>query len=160
MLDRLYIVIPMAIHQISYQSARSLWQILRILLDDLVVVDRVEQNHLLAIRRELKSFDIFRGLGYLFAVRAVSVHRPYLSTRKEGDLAIQPSRIRLTLRTSGQCGVACTVGIDDGNLLLALIGLHTIVAHLIDNLLAVGTGLSSSDTAHSPKSLRGHQVAC
>ena len=120
----------------------------------------MEEDDLTAIRRELEAFDVLGGLGNLLAVCAVGIHRPELSSREEGYLALIPSGISLTLRACGQRRVACTIGINDGDLLLALVGLHTVVANLIDNLTAVGTGLGSTDTSHCPEGLGGHQFTC
>ena len=119
----------------------------------------MQQDDVLAIRRELKALDILGGLRYLLPVCSVGVHRPDLSTSEEGYLALIPGWISLTLIARRERGVACTVSIDDRNLLLTLIGLHTIIAYLINYLFAVGTGPCGSDTPHSPKSLWGHQVA-
>ena len=58
-LDALYIVVPVAVHQISNQTTRCLWQIIRILLDNIVEIDAMKQDNLRAVRRELKALDIF-----------------------------------------------------------------------------------------------------
>ena len=50
MLYRLHIVVPVAIHQVSHQTASSLRQVVWVLLDNLIEVNRVEQDHLLAVR--------------------------------------------------------------------------------------------------------------
>ena len=78
----------------------------------------------------------------------------------EGDFALIPSGISFALCACSQSGIACAIGIDDGNLLLTLVGLDTIVTNLIDNLATVGTGLGSTNTSHGPEGLGGHQVTC
>ena len=55
MLDRLYIVIPMAIHKVGYLSACSLWEVIGILLNDLMERQRLDDDYLLAIMRELET---------------------------------------------------------------------------------------------------------
>ena len=62
MLDTLYIMVPMAIHQIRYQTTCCLRKIIWILLDDLVEIDAMEQDDLTAVRREFESLDILRCL--------------------------------------------------------------------------------------------------
>ena len=119
----------------------------------------MEQNHLLAIRRELETLDRFRGVRNLLAVRTVGVHSPQLSTCQESNLSVIPGRIGLALATCGQSGVACTISVDDGNLLQTLISLYAVVANLVNNLLTIGRSLGSTYTTHGPKCLGGHQVA-
>ena len=51
------------------------------------------------------------------------------------------------------------VGIHDVEHLVALVGLHAVVAHLIDNPAAVGRGGSGGDAAHGPEGFGCHAVA-
>ena len=158
MLDALYIMIPVAIHQVCHQTTCSLWQIIGILLDDFIEIDAMQQNHFLTIGREHESLDIFCGLWYLLTVWAVRIHSPDLTAGEESNLSIQPCGVSLALCASGERCVACAIGIDDCNFLLALIGFHAIITYLIDNLLAVGTRLTCTDTSHSPERFWGHQI--
>ena len=68
MLDALHIVIPVAIHQVCHQTACSLWQVIGILLDDVVEVKAMKEDDLAAIRRELEALDVLGSLGDLLAV--------------------------------------------------------------------------------------------
>ena len=49
MLDALYVVIPMTVHEVCYHATCSLRKVLWVLLDNLVEVDTLEYNNLLAV---------------------------------------------------------------------------------------------------------------
>ena len=68
MLDGLHVVIPMAIHQVGDKTARSLGQVGGILLDDLVEVDALQQNHFLSVGREQEAFHLSLRFRELLAV--------------------------------------------------------------------------------------------
>ena len=62
MLDALYVVVPMTVHEVCYHTTCSLGKVLGILLDDFVEVDALEEDDLLAVRREKETLHLALSL--------------------------------------------------------------------------------------------------
>ena len=157
--DALHIMVPVAVHQVGHQAAGGLGQVGGILLDNLMEGQLLDINHAVAVGREFVAFHIAVGVAQLATVAAVGLHRPDLTTGDEGDARAQPRGVGLVVGAGGELALAGAVGIDDAEHMVALVLLHAIVAHLVDNLLAVGRGCISADAAHGPQPLGGEQVA-
>ena len=137
--NALYVVVPVAIVHISYEAAGSQWKIRRILLDGSVVREFLDEDYLLAVRREAEALDAQLVVGELLSVCTVRVHAPELSVADEGNLlsALNPCRICFALCIRGQCLLVLAVGIHDEEHLMALVFLYTVVTYLVHHLLAV-----------------------
>ena len=64
----LYVVVPVAIVHISYETAGSQWKIRRILLDGSVVREFLDEDYLLAVRREAEALDAQLVVGELLSL--------------------------------------------------------------------------------------------
>ena len=60
------------------------------------------------------------------------------------------------LAIESSCDETAAAIIDNGNLLLTLVGFHAVIPHLIDDMSSVGRCRIATDAPHSPKSLRCH----
>ena len=156
----LYVVVPVAIVHISYETAGSQWEIRRIFLDGSVVREFLDEDYLLAVRREAEALDAQLVVGELLSVCTVRVHAPELSVADEGNLlsVLNPGSICFALCIGGQCLLVLAVGIHDEEHLMTLVFLYTVVTHLVHHLLAVRRSFGATDTSHCPESLRSHQV--
>ena len=161
----LYVVIPVTVVQICDKASRSLGQVIRIFLDAAVIREALDEDHLAAIGREKESLDVDLAVGHLHATSTVGIHLPQLSVAKEGDLlaALDPCGICLAFAVLGQGCCLCNrlAGFQwlHEEHRVAFVFLDTIVAHLIDQCLAVGRDSIRADASHGPKSLRRHLVA-
>ena len=160
MLYAFHIVVPMAEHQVSDQSAGSLGQVGRILLDDVVVGERLDEYNFGTVGREDESLHAILLVRELLAVCAVGQHGPHLSFVEIGDAlaTLNPGRVGLVLGTGGKLALVLAVGIHHAYYLMASVFLHTVVAYLVDHLFAVGRWHNSANSAHCPKCFRCHQV--
>ena len=151
MLNTFHVVVPVAVHQVGHTATGSLRQVAGILLDDLVEGNALQDDDLFAVGREFKAFHLTVALRQLPAVRAVSLHRPYLTTADEGDgLVVQPCRVRLALLADTQLLIIAAVAVHHADDLTALVGLHAVVTYLVDHPLAVRRSLHSTDASHGP----------
>ena len=89
----------MAIHQVGHHTTCSLWQVVGILLDNLVEGLRFDENHLLSVGRELISLNTGFVVSELAAVGTVGIHAPQLSTAQVGNAlaAFNPCGVSLIL---------------------------------------------------------------
>ena len=101
--NALYVVVPVAIVHISYETAGSQWEIRWILLDSSVIREFLDENDLLAVWRETEALDAQLVVGELLAVGSIWVHAPELTVADEGNLlsALNPSCIAFALGISG-----------------------------------------------------------
>ncbi len=160
MLDALHIVVPMAIHQVVHDATGSFGKVFRILLDDFIEVDALQEDGFLAIRSEEEALDLAVGLGHLLAVLAVQAHLPDLTFPEESDgFVVQPPHIGLVLGIGCQLSLLAAVSIHHPKNLVALVLRHAVVAHLEGNVLSVWRGLIATNAAHCPKCLGRHEVA-
>ena len=83
-----YIVVPMAIHEVSNQSSCSLGKVTWILLNDIVIGHLLDDNHLLLVGREEETFYFAVGLCQLLASLAVGVHRPHFAFRGKSQTVV------------------------------------------------------------------------
>ena len=158
--DTLHVLIPVTVVQIRHQSTGSLWQVIRVLLDALMVGQLFDEDDMLLIGRELKAVDARLIISELFAVSAIGVHAPHLSVTQESDLTavVDPCGIGLALAAGGQQFLVLTVGIHDIEHMVTLIFFYTIVSDVVHDLRTVGRGSIATDTAHRPESLRRQQI--
>ena len=156
-LDALDVVVPVAIHEVGDATACGLGQVGGVLLDNLMEGDALEDDDVFAVGGELEALDLAVGLGQLLAVSAVGLHAPYLTTGDEGDgVVVEPDGIGLVLAASGEQTAVLALGIHHIEHLMALVLLDAVVAHLIDNLLAVGRRCRCADASHGPQGLGCH----
>ena len=100
----LHVVVPVAVVEVGDETTRSQRQVVGVLLDALVIGERLDENHLLFVGREDVALDIYFRLGELSAVSAVGVHRPELSAGEERDAlaAINPCSVGFACCGSGK----------------------------------------------------------
>ena len=161
MLDALHVVVPVTVHQVCDASACCLWQVVRVLPDNLMERHRLDDDDFLTVGRELKAFNLAVSLAELSAVGAVSIHGPYLSTGSKGNgLCVQPGGVGLVLAAGCQLALVGAVTIHHADDLVTLVLLDAVVANLIDYQTSVWRGLDSADASHGPKGFRGHHATC
>ena len=85
MLDALHVVVPVAIHEVGDATSRSLGEVGRILLDNLVEGNALEEDDVLTVGSKQETFHLAVGLGQLLPVGAVGLHAPDLTAADEGD---------------------------------------------------------------------------
>ena len=153
-------MVPVAIVHIGDEATGGERQIGWILLDGSVVREFLDEDYLLAVRREAEALDAQLVVGELLAASSVWVHAPELAFADEGNLlsALNPCRIGLALGISGQRLLVLAVGVHDEEHLMALVFLHAVVTYLVNHLLAVRRSFGATNSSHRPKSLWGHQV--
>ena len=97
-------MVPVAVVEVGDETTRSQRQVVGVLLDALVIGERLDENHLLLVGREDVALDIYFRLGELSAVSAVGVHRPELSAGEERDAlaAINPCSVGFACCGSGK----------------------------------------------------------
>ena len=156
----LYVVVPVAIVHVGNETTGSQWKVRRILLDGSVIREFLDEDYLLAVRREAEALDAQLVVGELLAACSVWVHAPELTVTDEGNLltALNPCSIAFALGISGQSLLVLAIGIHDEEHLMALVFLNTVVTHLVNHLLAIRRSFCGPNTSHSPKSLWCHQV--
>ena len=160
MLDALDKMIPMAVHEVGDDTTFCLRQVFGVLLDDLVEVDALQEDDLLTVGREQEALHLTLGLGQLLASAAIEVHLPDLTALEEGDsLSVEPLGIGLIIGIGSELLLLCAVGIHHPKHLVALVLLNTVIAHLKDDMLAIGRSLIATDATHCPECLGGHLVA-
>ena len=121
-------MVPVAIVHVGNETTGSQWKVRRILLNGSLVREFLDEDHLLAVRREAEALDAQLVVGELLSACSVWVHAPELSLADEGNLlsVLNPCRICFALCIGGQCllvlakeaGVApdlirLSVGIED-----------------------------------------------
>ena len=130
-----------------------------------MIRETLDEDHLAAIGREKESLDVDLAVGHLHATGTVGIHLPQLSVAKEGDLlaALDPCGICLAFAVLGQGCCLCNRLAGFQRLheehRVAFVFLDTIVAHLIDQRLAVGRDSIGADAPHGPQGLWRHLVA-
>ena len=99
-----HVVVPVAVVEVGHAATGSQWQVVGILLYAFVIRQRLDENHLLLVGRELESFNVNVALCELSAVGAVGVHRPQLSLCEERDAlaALYPCCVSLAGSGSGE----------------------------------------------------------
>ena len=159
MRNRLDIVVPMAIHQVVDHAACRFGQVVGLLLNDVVEGDCLHDDYFFLVGREQETVHFAVGLRKLFAVAAVDVHRPDFAACDEGDAVVgKPCGIGLVLRRGRQLFLVLAVGIHHVENVMALVFLHAVVAHLIDDVLTVGRGRVAADASHCPECFGRHAV--
>ena len=62
-LDALHVMVPVTVHQVGDTTTGSLGQVIGILLDNLMEGNTLDDDDMLAVRRELKPLNLSVGLG-------------------------------------------------------------------------------------------------
>ena len=152
MLDALHIVVPMAIHQVVHDTTCGFWKVLRLLFDDFIKVDALQDNGFLAVWSDEETLDLAVCLGQLLAFVAVHAHFPNLSVPKECDgFIVQPLCIGLVLSIFCQLFLLAAISLHHPKNLVALVFCHAVIAHLEHDVISVGRGLAATYAAHCPK---------
>jgi len=142
--DSLHIVVPVTIVQVGNQSSCGFGQVIGILGNGAMIVYTLDEYHVVSVGREAESLNVELGIGELNACRSIGIHLPELSVAEKSDLlsAFDPCGIALAFGIGGE-----RRGFHDGLPGLgrlyeehgvALVFLHTVIAHLIYYLLAIG----------------------
>ena len=151
----------MAVVHVRSQASGSLWEVVRVLLDGAMVGEFLDKNHLLAVWRELETFNALSVFGELLATSAVGIHAPELSTSDECDAlaVLNPSGVGLIFRSCSQFAIILSISIHDVKNVVALVFFHTVIPNLVHNLLTIGRCCIAADTPHSPKRLGRQHLA-